>query len=93
MRYLLTAAAVLASPAWAHEYDEATISRIDRVAGGPTVEIIVPDTVSGQRLVCALYSDGVAVQSVQTSTNDLATKVMLNYADTFDRARCVYSDQ
>lgn len=93
MRHFLIAAALLAPPVWAHEYDEATVSRVGRMSGGPTVEVIVGDTVAGRLMVCALYSDGEVVQSATTVTSDLATKALMNYRGEFDTARCVYSDR
>lgn len=93
MRMISTLVATLfATPLPAHELDELTISRFARIGNGPYLEIILDQTVKGNNIACAVYSEGNVVATDTRITDNLATKVLIRYEGAVDSARCVYNN-
>lgn len=75
-----------------HEFEALKISRTGRIGDGPYIEILLQDTTAGRGVVCALYLGGELVQSDTWITDNLATKVLINYEGSMDAVQCVYND-
>ena len=80
MRTLIAALLTIPLSAMAHDFDTLQIAKFSRIGDGPYLEILINDTASGERFVCAVYNaDGELVASEKGYTDALATKILIHH--------------